>query len=70
MISGDVVFAGNTGRVDFPGGSAQQLKDSIERLAEREIDYLLPGHMGIVAGADKVQNNFEFVRRNVFPWLS
>ncbi|MDY6911191.1 MAG: MBL fold metallo-hydrolase [Chloroflexota bacterium] len=69
MISGDVVFAGNTGRVDFPGGSAKQLKESIESLTQREIEYLLPGHMGIVSGAKKVKDNFEFVRKNVFPWL-
>jgi len=69
MISGDVVFAGNTGRVDFPGGSGAQLKESIEGLSKLDIEYLLPGHMGIVSGKDNVQKNFEFVRKNVFPWL-
>lgn len=68
-ICGDVVFAGNTGRVDFPGGGGSILKDSIENLSKLDIEYLLPGHMGIVSGADKVQKNFEFVRKNVFPWL-
>jgi len=69
MISGDVVFAGNTGRVDFPGGSGSQLKESIEDLSKLDIEYLLPGHMGIVSGTDNVRQNFEFVRKNVFPWL-
>lgn len=68
-ICGDVVFAGNTGRVDFPGGSGDQLKESIEALSKLEIEHLLPGHMGIVSGANKVQRNFEFVRKNVFPYL-
>lgn len=69
MICGDVVFAGNTGRVDFPGGSGAQLKESIEDLSKLDIEYLLPGHMGIVSGADRVISNFDFVRKNVFPWL-
>ncbi|MBM3132354.1 MAG: MBL fold metallo-hydrolase, partial [Chloroflexi bacterium] len=69
MICGDVVFEGNTGRVDFPGGSGKQLKESIEGLARLDIEYLLPGHMGIVKGREKVKRNFEFVRKNVFPWL-
>ncbi len=68
-ICGDVVFAGNTGRVDFPGGSGDQLKESIEALSKLEIEHLLPGHMGIISGANKVQRNFEFVRKNVFPYL-
>ncbi len=69
MICGDVVFESNTGRVDFPGGSAEQLKQSIEGLSELSIEYLLPGHMGTVVGAEKVKRNFEFVRAHVFPWL-
>lgn len=69
MICGDVVFAGNTGRVDFPGGNGNQLKQSIEGLSALSIEYLLPGHMGIVAGKDKVNQNFKFVREHVFPWL-
>lgn len=68
-ICGDVVFSGNTGRVDFPGGSGQQLKQSIENLAQLEIEHLLPGHMGPVSGAENVNRNFEFVRKHVFPWL-
>jgi glyoxylase-like metal-dependent hydrolase (beta-lactamase superfamily II) len=69
LVSGDVVFAQNTGRVDFPGGSAEELKQSIEALSQLEIEYLLPGHMNIVVGAENVKRNFEFVRKHVFPWL-
>ncbi len=69
IICGDVVFAGNTGRTDFPGGGGNQLKQSIEGIAELEIEHLLPGHMGMVSGKNNVQQNFEFVRTNVFPWL-
>ena len=69
LIAGDVIFAQNTGRVDLPGGSAEELKQSIEELSQIEIEYLLPGHMDIVTGAENVKNNFEFVKKRVFPWL-
>jgi len=69
VICGDVVFAGNTGRVDFPGGGGNQLKESIEGLSKLDIEHLLPGHMEMVSGKEQVQGNFEFVRRHVFPFL-
>lgn len=69
LISGDVIFSQNTGRVDLPGGRAEDLKQSIEGLAKLDIDYLLPGHMGIVRGAEQVKDNFDFVRKYVFSWL-
>ncbi len=45
LISGDTVFSdGGFGRFDFPGGSRTSLQESIERLAELEIEGLYPGH--------------------------
>ena len=67
LICGDVIFNRNAGRVDLPGGNADELKKSIERLSQLEIEYLLPGHMNLVAGAKKVKENFEFVKSRVFP---
>lgn len=32
LISGDLIFAGSIGRTDFPGGSLEQLMDSIRRV--------------------------------------
>jgi hydroxyacylglutathione hydrolase len=69
LICGDVIFEMNTGRVDLPGGNADDLKNSIDALSKLDIEYLLPGHMGIITGAEKVKQNFEFVRSNVFQWL-
>jgi glyoxylase-like metal-dependent hydrolase (beta-lactamase superfamily II) len=45
LFSGDTLFAGGWGRVDLPGGSADQMAESIVRLAGLE-DRLrvLPGH--------------------------
>lgn len=69
LICGDVVFNMSTGRVDLPGGDGDTLKASIESLSELDIEYLLPGHMDIVSGADNVKANFEYVKKTVFPWL-
>lgn len=45
LFCGDVVFCGGSfGRVDFPGGSAKELKKSIEKLSEMDVSILCPGH--------------------------
>jgi hydroxyacylglutathione hydrolase len=69
LVCGDVIFEMNTGRVDLPGGNGGDLKKSIESLSQLDIEYLLPGHMDIVSGAEKVTANFDFIRSNVFAWL-
>jgi len=55
LIPGDVVFRrdelwniGSFGRYDFPGGSLEGLKKSIEFLSNLNVNILLPGHMNIV----------------------
>ena len=69
LIAGDVIFYQGTGRVDLPGGSAKLLIQSIDRLSELEIEYLLCGHPyghpGIIKGKEAVQENFDFVKRNI-----
>lgn len=69
LICGDVIFDGNTGRVDLPDGSADELKESIKRLSHLEVEYLLPGHMGIVTGIKNVEHNFDFIKENILRWL-
>ncbi|MBL7125039.1 MAG: MBL fold metallo-hydrolase [Dehalococcoidales bacterium] len=69
LICGDVIFNQNTGRVDLPGGNADELKQSILKLSQLEIEYLLPGHMDIIIGQEKVKNNFEFVKKYIFSQL-
>jgi hydroxyacylglutathione hydrolase len=45
LFSGDTLFAGGWGRVDLPGGSAEQMADSIGRLATLDDPLgVLPGH--------------------------
>lgn len=69
LICGDVIFIQNTGRIDLPGGSADELRQSIEALSRLKIDYLLPGHMDIMTGAEKVTSNFDFVKKYILSWL-
>ena len=69
LICGDVIFSENTGRVDLPGGSGTELRKSIEELSKLEVGYLLPGHMDIVTGAEKVKDNFDFVKKHILGWL-
>jgi glyoxylase-like metal-dependent hydrolase (beta-lactamase superfamily II) len=61
LIAGDVIFQAGVGRTDFPGGNGRLLKKSIDRLAELDAEYLLPGHGDLVMGRDRVKRNFEYV---------
>jgi glyoxylase-like metal-dependent hydrolase (beta-lactamase superfamily II) len=61
LIAGDVIFQAGVGRTDFPGGNGRLLKKSIDRLAELDTAYLLPGHGDLVIGRDRVKRNFEYV---------
>lgn len=69
LIAGDLVFAQGVGRVDFPGGSGAQLKDSIKRVAELDIEILLPGHGPLIKGAENVKKNFEFIEQVYFGMI-
>ncbi len=69
LISGDVVFSGGVGRTDFPGGDANQLKHSIQRLSQLDIEAFLPGHGEIIMGKQSVLQNFKFIQENYFPIL-
>jgi len=54
LIPGDVVYADHAiGRFDLYGADAPELKKSLMRLAELEVDILLPGHNQIVKGLPK-----------------
>jgi glyoxylase-like metal-dependent hydrolase (beta-lactamase superfamily II) len=58
MFTGDLVFKEGIGRTDLPGGNGSVLKESIKKLAELEIEWLLPGHGDIISGAKDVETNF------------
>jgi len=69
LFTGDVIFAASLGRTDFPQGSGEQLKASIRRLAELEVEYLFPGHMQMIRGRQAVKNNFRMVMDTYFVYL-
>ena len=54
LIPGDVVYADHAiGRFDLYGADPAGLKESLMRLAELEVDILLPGHNQIVKSLPK-----------------
>ncbi len=69
LICGDVIFAENTGRVDLPGGNADEIKHSVEELSRLENGYSLPRHMHILTIADEVTSEFDIIKRNALGWL-
>lgn len=69
LFTGDVVFAQGVGRTDLPGGDGRKLKESILRLAELDVEWLLPGHGGPVKGREAVRKNFETVERMYFDYI-
>ncbi len=63
LVTGDVVFAQGVGRVDFPGGDAKALEQSVERLEKLPVELLIPGHGPALQGADRVRQNFEYIKK-------
>lgn len=70
LAVGDVIFYQNTGRVDLPGGDPGKLKNSINRLSELDVEYLLCGHPyghpGLIKGREEVRRNFEFLKKYIW----
>ena len=66
LISGDVIFAGSIGRTDFPGGNTSLLLESIDRLSQLDVEYLIPGHStqagNIISNKNQVSRNFHLVK--------
>lgn len=71
LIAGDVVFYRNTGRYDLPGGNLSLLRESIVRLSNLDVEYLLTGHAyghpGVIYGKKEVELNFKFILSQVLP---
>lgn len=69
LFTGDVIFAMGVGRTDLPGGDGSLLRNSIERLANLDVELLLPGHGEIVKGKKNIARNFAYIRTNFFDYL-
>lgn len=70
LFTGDVVFNQGIGRTDLPGGSGRLLRESIQRLAALDAEYILPGHGEIVAGKENVGANFQIIEQEWFGYLT
>jgi glyoxylase-like metal-dependent hydrolase (beta-lactamase superfamily II) len=61
VLSGDVLFAGSIGRTDLPGGSHEQMLDSLRDkvLPMADDTLVLPGHGGATTvGRERLSNPF------------
>ncbi|MCS7281398.1 MAG: MBL fold metallo-hydrolase [Desulfobacterota bacterium] len=66
LISGDTVFYMGVGRFDLPGGDEGLLKESIRKLSKLDVEYLIPGHGEILAGAKVIKKNFRIILEEFF----
>ena len=58
LFSGDTLFRRSAGRVDFPGGSAEELRWSLQRLMALEGDCVVyPGHEGVTTLSEERNHN-------------
>lgn len=63
LFSGDTIFAYGIGRTDIPGGDIFELKKSIKKLTELDVQILLPGHdVPVIGNANEnIQLDYSFV---------
>ena len=58
IFTGDTLFCGDCGRTDFPGGSSEEIRQSLKRLASLEKNYTVyPGHEEFSTLDFEKQNN-------------
>jgi hydroxyacylglutathione hydrolase len=69
LVCGDLVFEQSVGRVDFPGGDGKKLIESIKKISDLDIEYLLPGHMNVVTGSNAIKKNFEMIESYYFSMM-
>jgi len=69
LFTGDVLFPGGLGRTDLPGGDGAKLKESILRLADLDVEWLLAGHGEPLRGAEAFRRNVEMVRQTYFDYI-
>jgi len=69
LFTGDLVFKQGVGRTDLPGGDGSKLKESITSLMNLEVEWLLPGHGDIIAGAENIRKNFGEIESFYFAYV-
>jgi len=69
LFTGDLIFKEGLGRTDLPGGDGSKLKESIKRLADLDVECVLPGHGEMITGAEKVRKNFADIEQFYFAYV-
>ena len=69
LICGDLLFEQGVGRTDLPFGDTAALKASIELISQLDTELLLPGHGEVLIGHERIQRNYEFVKRVFSAYL-
>ena len=69
LFTGDLVFKDGVGRTDLPGGDGEQLKTSIWRLKDLDVEWLMSGHGDVISGSENVKTNFESVENYWFQYI-
>ena len=69
LFSGDLIFKDGLGRTDLPGGDSSQLKASIQRMADLDVEWVLPGHGQWVSGSGNVKENFKRIEQAYFAYI-
>ncbi len=69
LFTGDLIFYGGVGRTDFPEGNSRLLVQSIEKMSRLNVEIMLPGHGDVIVGRASVLQNFEYIRKNLYPYL-
>lgn len=65
LFTGDTLFKGAVGRVDFPGGSLNQLKLSLKKIADLPRHLIVcPGHGSNSTIENEIINNQKFIEGN------
>ncbi len=67
LFTGDLVFQESVGRTDLPGGDTAVLAQSIKKISDLDVDFLLPGHGQCVEGSEKVSENYKTIEQFVLP---
>ena len=69
LFTGDLIFSQGVGRTDLPGGDGGLLKESIQKMAGLESEYLLSGHGEVIKGNKEVAANFRMIEQTWFNYL-
>lgn len=69
LITGDVLFYQGVGRTDIPGADGELLRRSLDKLAQLDAEFLLPGHGDLVIGRDKIRDNQALIQQYIYQLL-